>query len=68
MVVTNDDTQPDAGKTVIGRLCLTPTALRLETRSQERADALRQLVEALCGAISDIARASTPDLPAAPKS
>ena len=50
MVVTNDDTQPDAGKTVIGRLCLTPTALRLETRSQERADALRQLVEALCGA------------------
>ena len=50
MVVTNDETQPGAGKTVIGRLWLTPTALRLETRSQERADALRQLVEALCGA------------------
>ena len=50
MVVTNDETQPGTGKTVIGRVWLTPTALRLETGSQERADALRQLVEALCGA------------------
>ena len=48
-IVTNDETRPAAGKTVIGRVWLTPTALRLETGSQERADALRQLVEALCG-------------------
>ena len=66
MVVTNDETQPAAGKTVIGRVWLTPTALRLETGSQERADALRQLVEALCGTrIRHRAREHT-DLPAAP--
>ena len=68
MVVTNDETKPAAGKTVIGRLWLTPTALRLETGSQERADALRQLVEALCGArIRRRAREHT-DLPAVPES
>ena len=68
MVVTNDETQPGTGKTVIGRVWLTPTALRLETGSQERADALRQLVEALCGArIRHRAREHT-DLPAAPES
>ena len=67
-MVTNDETQPGAGKTVIGRVWLTPTALRLETGSQNRADALRQLVEALCGArIRHRAREHI-HLPAAPES
>jgi hypothetical protein len=35
--------------TVIGRAWLSDTALRLETNSRERADALRERVEAACG-------------------
>ena len=37
--------------TVIGRACLEEAALRLETNSRERADALRARVEAACGGL-----------------
>jgi hypothetical protein len=37
--------------TVTGRACLEGTLLRLETNSRERADALRERVEAACGGL-----------------
>lgn len=37
--------------TVVGRACLTGTALRLETNSRERADALRSRAVAACGGL-----------------
>ena len=45
-----DETQPDGEETVLGWLRLEPTALRIETNSQARADALRERIEAACGA------------------
>ena len=40
---------PDWENTVIGQARLTDTALRLESNSRKRSDALRQMVEAACG-------------------
>ena len=46
---TDDATRPDGEQTVVGRVQMAPRALRIETNSQARADALREWIEAACG-------------------
>ena len=45
-----DGTLPEGQRTVLGITRLEPTALRTETNSEARADALRERLEAACGA------------------
>ena len=45
----DDATRPDGEQTVVGRVQMEPRALRIETNSQARADALRERIEAACG-------------------
>ncbi len=45
----HDPPHPDGEQAVIGRVRVDPTALRLETNSVARADALRARVETACG-------------------
>ena len=45
----DDPTQPEGESTVVGRAVLNANALRLETNSRARADALRERIETACG-------------------
>ena len=45
----DDATRPDGEQTVVGRVQMAPRALRIETNSQARADALRERIETACG-------------------
>ncbi len=45
----DDPTRPDGQQTVVGRVEMSPTALRIETNSRARADALRERIEGACG-------------------
>ena len=45
----DDLAQPDGQQTVLGRVEVRRTALRIETNSQARADALRERIEDACG-------------------
>ena len=44
-----DPAEPDGEQTLLGRLRIGPEALRIETNSEARADALRARVEDVCG-------------------
>ena len=46
----DDRTRPDGQQTMIGRVMLSRSELRIETNSQARADALRERIEGACGA------------------
>ena len=45
----DDPAQPDGQQTVIGRVEMSRSGLRIETNSQARADALRARIEGACG-------------------
>ena len=45
----DDPTQPEGEQTIVGRVRMDAGALRIETNSQARADALRERIEAACG-------------------
>ena len=45
----DDSTRPDGDQTVVGRIQMDARALRIETNSQARVDALRERIEAPCG-------------------
>ncbi len=45
----DDPTRPDGQQTVLGRVEMRRTALRIETNSEARADALRERIEGTCG-------------------
>ena len=44
-----DPAEPDGEQTLLGRLRIGPEALRIESNSEARADALRARVEEVCG-------------------
>ena len=45
----NDPAEPGGDRILVARVCLDAAELRIETDSTERADAVRQRVEAVCG-------------------
>ena len=45
----DDSTRTDGEQTLVGRVQMDARALRIETNSQARADALRERIEAACG-------------------
>ena len=45
----DDPARPQGEQTIIGRVRMDATALRIETNSRARADALRERIEAACG-------------------
>ena len=45
----DDPTRPQGEQTIIGRVRMDAAALRIETNSRARADALRERIEAACG-------------------
>ena len=45
----DDATRPDGEQTVVGRVQMDARALRIETNSEARADALRERIETACG-------------------